>query len=480
MLVLVRDVYVSVHVMLVLVRDVYNLRPSRELRSFHRDATEDWWWDTNTHAWAQGVSLWPHFKGSRICNLHWNWWVLKNLLAAMADSVRELQVNTLEGGVLTVRVQATTTIGELKFLLRKKKQTNPIERRILKAEVLVGGAVVDCDYQPLAAVGLLDDGEFEVTVVYSRKEVEAATKETIYSKGFVQVNIPASLVEISARAFACCDQVVRVAIPESVTAIGEAAFKCCTYLVSITIPESVTTVGEGAFAECSSLESITIPDSVTALGAGAFKGCKSLGSITISESVTAIGEGTFARCSSLTSITIPDSVTALGPRAFKGCKSLGSITISDSVTSIGPCAFWECISLESVTIPESVTAIGEGTFKGCSSLRSITISDSVTSIGPCAFWECISLESVTIPESVTALGHRAFYQCSRLGRNTIPESMRSHWEVFFWRLQFFGKNHHQRPSLLRSLGEVLTVKLTDLDRLDFGAAYRRWRWLVWP
>ena len=121
-------------------------------------------------------------------------------MATMADSPRGLKVNTIQGGVLTVQVMPTNTIQELKAMLCERKHENPIERRILKAEILLDGELVHCDFQTLEAAGLLD-GEFEVTVVYSRNEVEAATKEGIYADGFVQVNIPASLVEISAIAF---------------------------------------------------------------------------------------------------------------------------------------------------------------------------------------------------------------------------------------------------------------------------------------
>ena len=169
----------------------------------------------------------------------------------------ELKLSTLEGGVITVQVTPTNTIEELKTMLCEKKAEHPNELKILTAKVLVGGALVNSESQTLAAAGLLD-AEFEGTVVYSRKNVEAATKEAIYAEGFVQVNIPASLVQISARAFHNCPQVVRVEIPESVVAIGESAFERCVSLGSITIPESVLAIEHRAFAGCSSLASITL------------------------------------------------------------------------------------------------------------------------------------------------------------------------------------------------------------------------------
>ena len=298
-----------------------------------------------------------------------------DFLAAMAVMPCELKVKTLEGGDLTVKVVPTTTIRELKAMLHEKKHCeDPIESKILKVKVLANG-LLDDD-QTLESAGLLHD-ESDVTVIYSRNEVEAATKEAIHAEGLLQVNIPSSLTEISAGAFENCDQVIKVAIPESVTAIGDAAFRCCSSLESITIPASVTSIGHYAFQGCSSLESITIPESVTAIGNIAFADCMSLASITIPQSVTAIGDYAFAGCRSLESITIPESVTSIGYRAFRSCKSLASITIPQSVTDIGGYAFANCKSLASITIPQSVTDIGMCAFEGCESLERITIPESL-------------------------------------------------------------------------------------------------------
>ena len=210
----------------------------------------------------------------------------------------EVKVQTLEGDVLAVEVMPANTVKELKAMLYEKKHCeDPIVRKILQVKVLAEGLLVGDD-QTLESAGLLHD-KSDVTVIYSRNEVEAATKEAIHADGFLQVNIPSSLTEIPAGAFEWNYQVVKVAIPQSVTAIGVNAFSGCRSLASITIPQSVTAIDVAAFRYCSSLESITIPDSVTAIGGYAFAGCKSLASITIPESVTAIGSGAFQDCSSL-------------------------------------------------------------------------------------------------------------------------------------------------------------------------------------
>ena len=108
----------------------------------------------------------------------------------------EVKVKTLEGGDLTVKVVPTTTIRELKALLHEKKGCeDPIERKILKVKVLANALLVDDD-QTLEYAGLLH-AESEVTVIYSRNEVEAATKDGIHADGFLQVNVPSSLTEIA-------------------------------------------------------------------------------------------------------------------------------------------------------------------------------------------------------------------------------------------------------------------------------------------
>ena len=114
--------------------------------------------------------------------------------------LREVKVKTLDGGSLRVEVMPANTIEELKAMLYEKKHgEDPIERKILKVKVLADRLLVDDD-QTLESAGLLHP-EAEVTVIYSRNEVEAATKDAIHAEGLLQVNIPFSLTKIPARAF---------------------------------------------------------------------------------------------------------------------------------------------------------------------------------------------------------------------------------------------------------------------------------------
>ena len=273
----------------------------------------------------------------------------------------EVKLNTLQGGVITLDIPITATVRELSaILLAKHPCRDPIERKILKVELLRDSSIID-DAETLDAAGFFCV-ESLVTVTYTRNEVEAATKEDIddiQTQRFFGVKIPCNLTEISRYAFQNCNQLVLVTIPGSVTHIGEGAFAGCTSLMSIRMGESVTHIGDGAFAGCTSLTSMTMGESVTRIGVRAFAGCTSLMSIRMGESVTHIGDSAFAGCTSLTSISIGQCVTHIGGGAFARCTSLTSISIGESVTHIGFGAFLGCTSLASITCPESLRHILE-------------------------------------------------------------------------------------------------------------------------
>eukprot|EP00434_Breviolum_minutum_P002162 symbB.v1.2.001905.t3/scaffold102.1/size330044/2 len=382
-----------------------------------------------------------HFRADSCWRDAWSN-AIESIEAAMAH---ELTVNILNGDAFTLDVTSIETVQQLKWMLCEKFCDDPIEQKILKVDILKDSDLLE-DAQTLNESGL--HAEPEVTVIYRRNEVEAATQEEIHTEEFCQVNIPQTVTRVDDRAFQSCHPLVKVTIPDSVTEIGDAAFEGCASLESVTIPDSVTEIGHGAFAHCTSLESVTIPDLVTWIGSGAFEDCTSLKSITIPDWVTSIANGCFRHCTSLESVTIPHWVTSIANSAFRHCTSLESVTIANWVTSIGDRAFRDCTSLERVTIPDSVsleiallwkaspfptsvTEIGSGAFEGCSSLKSITIPDWVTCIENGAFRGCDSLESITIPDWVTEIGEWAFAVCSSLKSITIPDSVTEIGEAAF-------------------------------------------------
>ena len=233
----------------------------------------------------------------------------------MATAPQEMKVKTLQGDMIAVEVVPTNTVKELRaMLLESKECEGPIERQLLRVEVLTAGLLVDDD-QTVESAGPLCP-ESDVTVVYARREVEAATKESIHEGGPKGVIVPSHVTEIASAAFQYDEEILTVTLPESVTSIGANAFDGCGSLAHIALPESLTIIEPCAFADCVSLKSVIIPDSVIVVGAGAFVGCKALKHITPPRSLASISGNAFEGCDSLTSIAVPDSVRVTEACAF--------------------------------------------------------------------------------------------------------------------------------------------------------------------
>ena len=69
----------------------------------------------------------------------------------------ELVLSTLDGDVITHKVDLITSVGELKALLLQRKTKDPIERKILRVELLQDCSIMKMDdAQELGKTGLLD------------------------------------------------------------------------------------------------------------------------------------------------------------------------------------------------------------------------------------------------------------------------------------------------------------------------------------
>ena len=106
----------------------------------------------------------------------------------------EVKLNTLQGGVITLDTPITASVRELKaMLLAKHPCQDPIEREILKVELLRDSSIID-DAGTLDAAGFFC-AESQVAVAYTRNEVEAATKDDIddtYHKDVLGQRSPAT------------------------------------------------------------------------------------------------------------------------------------------------------------------------------------------------------------------------------------------------------------------------------------------------
>lgn len=257
----------------------------------------------------------------------------------------------------------------------------------------------------------------------SLEEVEfPATLERIGAKAFEgcirlrEVKLPEGFKTINHYAFLNCDALTSVSIPSTIYG-GWYPFYSCDNLTNISLAEGITELIDGMFAYCTSLISIKLPQSLTNINS-AFIGCSSLASISISDKVTSIGD--FSGCSALTTVVIPENVTSVG--SFSYCTNLTSITLPSTLTAIG--SFRNCTSLESIELPDGITELPNYyAFQGCTKLKSIKLPAKLNIIGKYAFDGCSSLTTIELPNRVTTLGERAFQNCTALTDINLPRGI---------------------------------------------------------
>ena len=211
---------------------------------------------------------------------------------------------------------------------------------------------------------------------------------------------------------ACSKDVV---IPDEITSIAEGAFQD-KGLTSVEIPESVADIGANAFAGNSNLGQIYIPNPNTSVGTDAFPNGYDL------EGVMACFEFDSTNTNQINDyydnenndsnnpacsrdVEIPHGVTSIGDEAFKD-KLLTSVIIPNGVISIRSNAF-NANTLTSVIIPDSVTTIGDSAFN-TNTLTSVIIGSGITDIGVLAFFANHNLTSICIEREAAGLSLGTF------------------------------------------------------------------------
>lgn len=166
----------------------------------------------------------------------------------------------------------------------------------------------------------------------------------------------------------------RFTVPDTVKTISDQAFVNCRDLTDIELPASLENMSQDAFMYCSSLIGIWINESnpyyvsdscgvvYTEDMAELYIAPQGLiGSYAIPQTVTRIWWDSFRGCSKLTEVILPDGITKIEDETFRWCVSLSEITIPSSVTEIDVMAFDSC-GISKITFAGDAPAIGEIAF----------------------------------------------------------------------------------------------------------------------
>lgn len=184
--------------------------------------------------------------------------------------------------------------------------------------------------------------------------------------GLVSITIPESVQSMGVRAFYKCTSLEIINVsggnPAYSSIKGVLFSKNGDKLIcypagrkgAYCIPRSVKEISAYAFAFCEEITSITIPDSVTVINLASFRNCRKLASIHVSpdnpnytdiDGVLVYKETEELECCPAGikgEYAIPQRVKSVNFRAFEGCTSLTSVVIHNRVTSIKKNAFENC------------------------------------------------------------------------------------------------------------------------------------------
>ena len=134
----------------------------------------------------------------------------------------------------------------------------------------------------------LIDGEVTITGYYGTErilsipdEIEKRPVTRIGAYAFTKydmtsIELPETLVEISAFSFEDCNCLTEIEIPSKVEVIGEGAFHHCDALERVVLPTGLERIEDGAFNHCGNLKQINLPTELDYLGVGALAYCDAL------------------------------------------------------------------------------------------------------------------------------------------------------------------------------------------------------------
>jgi hypothetical protein len=170
------------------------------------------------------------------------------------------------------------------------------------------------------------------------KEYTITTVGGFRSTKIEYIDLPETVVTLSAEAFVGCAKLAEINFPSSLKIIGDSAFNSCTNIKQFKITEGITTIEQSALSECKSLKSIQVDpnnklfkmvnDCLIYVPTGML--LQGMNTSIIPQDVKLLGRHCFAS-TDIVSINLPEGIKEIPDNAFSSCKQLTSINIPESV-----------------------------------------------------------------------------------------------------------------------------------------------------
>lgn len=229
-----------------------------------------------------------------------------------------------------------------------------------------------------------------------------------------EYDVPASCIEIGAKAFACCSELCEVTFASGVQSIGAHAFSR-TRLRKFTAPPSLRRIEKRAFFRCRELESVTLNEGLVEIGEEAFAESGVTG-LHVPASVRQLACDCVARTG--VRCVIEDGGTLRldehgvlytnGTQVLVGAMEpeLAEYAVAPGCEIVCGRAFANMPRLQQVTLPEGLVEIGDAAFRGCRNLRRVRFPETLHFIGDEAFFDT-ALEGIYLPADFEHLGKLA-------------------------------------------------------------------------
>ena len=249
----------------------------------------------------------------------------------------------------------------------------------------------------------------------------------------VPLAFPSGLATIRDGAFYGCLSIKSVRFPDGLTHLGYSAFGE-SGLMQVQIPATLEEISGSPFLSCVSLETITVDadnpnyssdnqgilynkdkTQIVQIPAGYY------GELTIPDTVTALAaEDLLLSCAQITVLHIPATVTEINPRLFSTCYSLEAIEVDEAnpvyedIIGVlyGPDSAYvngftdeprraliccpPAFGRESFFIPDDTQVLEDDAFQNCYYLQDVTIPDRVEYLPNNTFRGCVSLYEILV------------------------------------------------------------------------------------
>lgn len=168
-----------------------------------------------------------------------------------------------------------------------------------------------------------------------------------------------------------------IKMTEGITSIGEALFYDLQTLNEVNIPASITEIRARAFEDCRKLKTIHFADKsqLKTIGDWAFYNCHNLRSLTLPEGLTTIGDGAFYGCAYLAELTLPSTTTHVADNAFALCGKLQKMRVKAAIPPSIDQQTFESVSRD---IPVYVPAESVGAYQSDMYWKEFNIQSDAT------------------------------------------------------------------------------------------------------